>query len=330
MGGAVFISQISVIVPVYKVEPYLRRCVDSILGQTFTDFELILVDDGSPDKCPDICDEYAQKDNRVHVIHQENGGLSVARNAGIDWAFTNSDSRWLSFVDSDDWVHPELLQSLYNAVIQNNVNIAVCGYIETSGQVLKIQQAKLTFQLWYPEDFYIENNGNAVIACGKIYRKSCFDSIRFPEGRVHEDEFTTYRVLFACTQIAATAEPMYFFFRNPEGITKSGWTPKKIDKLDALDEQADFFKANGFMRVYDMIAHWHIALLIRECESVRHAKLSKSEKSSINRKLRKSLKETLIKRQSFALYVHAAKVYIKTTYIYRFISRLKQQISKLI
>ena len=101
--------QISVIVPVYKVEPYLRRCVDSILGQTFTDFELILVDDGSPDNCPAICDEYARKDTRVHVIHQENGGLSAARNAGIDWAFANSDSQWLTSVDSDEWVHPEML-----------------------------------------------------------------------------------------------------------------------------------------------------------------------------------------------------------------------------
>ena len=113
--------QISVIVPVYKVEPYLRRCVDSILAQTFTDFELILVDDGSPDNSGAICDEYAQKDARVHVIHQENGGLSAARNAGIDWVFAHSDSQWLTFVDSDDWVHPEYLERLYHAVLEHNV-----------------------------------------------------------------------------------------------------------------------------------------------------------------------------------------------------------------
>ena len=100
---------ISVIVSVYKVEPYIRQCVDSILAQTFTDFELILVDDGSPDNCGAICDEYAAQDCRVRVIHQENGGLSAARNAGIDWAFANSDSQWLAFVDSDDWVHPDYL-----------------------------------------------------------------------------------------------------------------------------------------------------------------------------------------------------------------------------
>ena len=100
---------ISVVVPVYNVEKYIHQCIDSILSQTFTDLELILVDDGSPDRCPQICDRYAEQDQRIHVIHQKNGGLSAARNAGIDWAFANSDSQWITFVDSDDWVHPELL-----------------------------------------------------------------------------------------------------------------------------------------------------------------------------------------------------------------------------
>ena len=103
--------QISVIVPVYKVEAYLARCVDSVLAQTFSDFDLILVDDGSPDNSGAICDEYAEKDPRIVVIHQKNGGLSAARNAGIEWAFAHSNSQWLNFIDSDDWVHPEYLDS---------------------------------------------------------------------------------------------------------------------------------------------------------------------------------------------------------------------------
>ena len=103
---------VSVIVPVYDVEKTIRRCVDSILAQTYTDYELILVDDGSPDACGAICDEYAVKDSRVHVIHQENGGLSAARNAGIDWAFANTESQYLTFIDSDDWVHPLYLLQL--------------------------------------------------------------------------------------------------------------------------------------------------------------------------------------------------------------------------
>ena len=125
---------ISVIVPVYKVEKYIHRCVDSILGQTFTDYELILVDDGSPDNCGAICDEYAVKDSRIVVIHQENGGLSAARNTGIDWSFANSDSRWLTFIDSDDWVHPEYLQRLLAAAVEHNVSVSICGYAQTEGK----------------------------------------------------------------------------------------------------------------------------------------------------------------------------------------------------
>ena len=121
---------ISIIVPVYKVEKYIHRCVDSILAQTFTDFELILVDDGSPDNCGIICDEYALKDNRIHVIHKENGGLSDARNAGIDWAFENSNSEWITFIDSDDWVHPKCLEALVRAAQIYGTEIAICNYIE--------------------------------------------------------------------------------------------------------------------------------------------------------------------------------------------------------
>ena len=117
---------ISVIVPVYKVEKYIHRCVDSILEQTYADFELILVDDGSPDNCGAICDEYATQDSRVVVIHQENGGLSAARNAGIDWAFTNSDSQWISFVDSDDWVHPEYLERLLDVAVSRSADMTFC------------------------------------------------------------------------------------------------------------------------------------------------------------------------------------------------------------
>ena len=113
-------DKISVIVPIYNVEPYLRRCIDSILAQTHVNFELILVDDGSPDHCGEICDEYAMHDDRIVVIHQKNCGVAAARNAGIDWTFANSDSEWLTFVDSDDYIHPEYLERLYNELLNKD------------------------------------------------------------------------------------------------------------------------------------------------------------------------------------------------------------------
>ena len=123
-------SLVSVIVPVYKVEKYLRRCIDSILNQTFTGFNLILVDDGSPDNCGLICDEYAEKDNRIHVIHKKNGGLSDARNAGLEWYFEHSDSKWLTFIDSDDWIHPRYLEGLLEAERIYSTDIVVCDYLD--------------------------------------------------------------------------------------------------------------------------------------------------------------------------------------------------------
>lgn len=243
---------ISVVVPVYKVEPYLRRCVDSILAQTFTDFELILVDDGSPDNCGAICDEYAQKDSRVHVIHQENGGLSAARNAGIDWAFANSDSQWISFVDSDDWVHPQMLEQLYHAALEHDVKVSICGYQETNGEEIWSGKEEFSSKLWPIEQFYVEHSVNATVAWGKLYHRECFADIRYPVGKIHEDEYVTYRILFALEQVAATESPMYAYFINPNGITKSEWTIKRLDGLCARDEQIKFLKRNHYQDAYRM------------------------------------------------------------------------------
>ena len=260
---------ISVIVPVYKVEKYIHRCIDSILAQTFTDFELILVDDGSPDNCGAICDEYAAKDARIHVIHQENGGLSAARNAGIDWAFANSDSQWLTFIDSDDWVHLQYLQRLLVAAEDHGVDLSVCGYAETQGEEPIIEDQDLVVAVWNPEDFYVQHNVNAIVAWGKLYRKECFAGIRYPVGRLHEDEFTTHKLLFACDKIAVIPEPLYAYYQNPEGITKSQWTEKRLDAVDAKIAQGKFFKGNNYIQAYTRNLVSQVWLLRRYIESLQ-------------------------------------------------------------
>ena len=207
-------AKISVVVPIYNVEKYLNRCVDSILNQTFTDFELILVDDGSPDNCGKICDEYAEKDNRVRVIHKPNGGLSDARNAGIEWALKNSDSEWITFIDSDDWVHPDYLEFLLRAAVENNTSVSICGFVRTEN---KSDFPKYSFEskVYSNEDFWIEKNVNAVVAWGKLYKKKDFTEIRYPVGKVHEDEFTTHKILFKYYNIAFVNEELYYYFTNP-------------------------------------------------------------------------------------------------------------------
>lgn len=261
---------ISVIVPVYKVEKYLHRCVDSILGQTFTDFELILVDDGSPDNCGTICDEYAAKDSRVIVIHQENGGLSAARNAGIDWAFANSDSQWLTFIDSDDWVHLEYLERLLDAAVERKVVISICHFTSTHGGEPVVNVEQIVSADWTPENFFGEHNVTATVAWGKLYCKECFMHVRFPVGKLFEDLFTTYKVLFAQQNVSVVEAPLYYYYQNPDGIVRSSWTLKKHEAYTAREEEIAYFHAHGYQ-----LAH---RIQIRQYVSNLHNRLTQMEK----------------------------------------------------
>ena len=237
-------SEISMIVPVYNVEPYICRCIDSILSQTFTDIDVVLVDDGSPDRCGTICDDYAQSDPRIHVIHQKNGGLSAARNAGIEWALTQSGSRWISFVDSDDWIHPRFIEILLSAVQKDKTEIAIGGALWSEGENLP-EEVSEDSVLWKTEDYYAKEPTNATVTWGKLYKKTCFSSIRFPVGRIHEDEYVTYKILFECKYISVVDSPLYAYYQNPAGIMKSKWSPGRLDALEAIEEQIKFFSDRG-------------------------------------------------------------------------------------
>lgn len=242
---------ISVIVPVYKVEAYLHRCVDSILSQSFSDFDLILVDDGSPDGCGRLCDAYEARDSRVHVIHQENGGLSAARNAGIEWALRCSDSQWIAFVDSDDWVHEDYLRLLYKAVSATGCRISACGFVRTEGEALPDVQEGC--KRMTPEDFYCGEevpSGTAAIASNKLYSKSLFETVRFPVGKLHEDEFTTYRLIFAVEAVAYVPAGLYAYFQNTEGIMLSQWNPRRLHILEAIEQQMADAKRWGNERLF--------------------------------------------------------------------------------
>jgi len=250
---------ISVIVPVYNVEKYIHRCVDSILNQTYTDFELILVDDGSPDNCGAICDEYAQKDSRVVVIHQENGGLSAARNAGIDWAFANSNSEWLTFIDSDDWIHTEYLKFLYQATSVNRVDISVCGIRQVEDDIadeLKINFSGVRFFTGKEGCAFIYTGSNRCVsyvsACTKLFSKKLFNTVRFPVGKIHEDQFTTYRLLFEVDRIAECGECAYFHYSNADSITKSKFNPKRYDDIAACEEAARFYLEQNEFQLADL------------------------------------------------------------------------------
>lgn len=279
--------QISVIVPVYKVEQFLARCVDSILSQSFTDFELILVDDGSPDRCGAICDDYARLDNRIHVIHQPNGGLSAARNTGLDWLYEgNSQSQWIAFVDSDDWIHPDYLRCLHTAATENNCRIAVCGFFRTSGEpfpeAFEAKSLCLSSEDYYCGEWKFQSS--TAVAWNKLYHRSLLETLRYPQGKLHEDEFTTYQAVYAAEKVAVWDLPLYAYYQNPQGIMLSKWNPRRLHIVEAFEQQIRDARKNG----WDGLC----CKAVKNCVFSIHEQLAVAE-SGYHKDLRRSYRKVL-------------------------------------
>lgn len=234
-------QKISVIVPVYNSGQFLRRCVDSILAQTYPEFELFLVDDGSTDDSPGICDAYAAQDSRVQVIHQPNQGQSVARNNAI----AQMSGDWVLFVDSDDWIHRESLERLYHAAQEHNTKVSVAGYGETTGEELEILPEQLRVELWTPKDFYIQRYIHATLPVMKLIHREALGDLRFPVGKYIDDEYIVYRILFTQEKLAVIPAPFYAYFVNTASLTKRPWNPGRLDAWQAFEEQIVFFENLG-------------------------------------------------------------------------------------
>lgn len=223
---------ISVIVPVYRVEAWLPRCLDSLLGQTLGDFEIIAVDDGSPDGCGRICDVYAARDPRIRVIHKKNGGLSDARNAGLDVAA----GAYIAFVDSDDWVSPRYLELLSRGLEEGGGDICECGVFPTEGESCPDGDAP-TIPLRYPTEAALgELIGDGCFyphVWNKLYRREVIGDIRFPLGKTNEDEFWTYQVFGRAKTVTRVEQRLYNYFRRPGSIMNEGYSLKRLDGLEA-------------------------------------------------------------------------------------------------
>lgn len=236
---------ISIVVPVYKVEKYLNRCVDSILSQTYTDFDLILVDDGSPDNCGQICDEYAKKDARIHVIHRENGGLSAARNSGIDWSFNNSSSEWIMFIDSDDWINHHTLEYMMNVCKFTNVKTVMCEYTKDL-DTPKIDFSEEKYYVVDSIDLYNNpqkyNTFMIISAWAKLYYKPLLKNIRYPEGKKYEDGFTTHKLMLQNDKTALLNLELYHYFVREDSIMQQSWDYHSLDGIEATKERMAYFK----------------------------------------------------------------------------------------
>lgn len=286
---------ITIVVPVYKVEKYLNRCIDSIINQTYTDFEVLLVDDGSPDNCCKICDEYTEKDSRIFVIHQENGGLSSARNTGINWFYEQSRSDYITFVDSDDWLHSDYLKILMTGIAENNVKISVCDFKRVTEEPQYENYGEFNFELNTPESFLLNHFWQYNYACGKLYHKSVFEDIRYPIGKNFEDTFTTYKALHKCEKIAYTEAQLYYYFQNEQGISHSPWKSSELVIFDAMQEQLKFYKESGlekaFEKEFELFVHHHAYQITRIKENKKDFTKNKATLKKIKKTLRKHLKE---------------------------------------
>ena len=255
---------VSVIVPVYRVEELLRRCVDSILAQTHQNLEVILVDDGSPDGCGPICDEYALTDRRVLVIHQDNGGLSAARNAGLDAAHGD----YIAFVDADDWIDPGMVAELLRLAEGHEAEIAICSHLTTSDDVAVAPAGPAVEHVYSNVDALSELLGpdyiTMVVSWGKLYQAALFAGLRFPIGRVHEDEFTTHRLLHRARRVVRTEATLYYYWQRPGSITSTMSPDRRADQRAAFRARAAFLASVGLQAQADQTYRKAFWMTVRE------------------------------------------------------------------
>lgn len=243
-------AKISVIVPVYKVEPYLDKCISSIVNQTYKNLEIILVDDGSPDNCPAMCDAWAEKDSRIRVLHQRNQGGGAARNAGLDLA----SGSLIAFVDSDDYIVPDMYAHLYT-LLEQSVDIAECSYVEVAGNdavfACGYETRSYTAQEAMAE--HIRDRVFRQLIWNKLYRRHVMDGIRFPTDKKIDDEFFTYRVLGNANALIHSTKVCYAYRQQSESVTHSMPISKRIQAVEAKTQRHTYIK-NHFPELTDLSA----------------------------------------------------------------------------
>ena len=249
-------AEISIIVPVYNVEKYLENCIESILNQTFKDFELILVDDGSIDNSGKICDIYKKKDSRIKVIHKNNGGLSSARNTGLDIAC----GKYVGFVDSDDSIHPKMYEVLYNLIEKYKSDISCCNYKYTydisnqNHEELNLNEVIEMSNIESIEKLYDKDLGvKLVVAWNKLYHKRLFDKIRYKVGRLHEDEFMAHRILYNSKKITYVDNELYYYLQREGSIMSKKSYKRKVDALLSKSDRMMFCNKVGLTSMSDNI-----------------------------------------------------------------------------
>lgn len=294
---------VSIIVPVYNLENYIEKCIESLSNQTYGKIEIILVNDGSSDKCGEICEKWAEKDNRVKVIHKENGGLSSARNCGID----NATGEYIMFVDGDDFISETMVEKLYSSLTENDADMSVCSFrniYEDGTPVCEMDNDNpITDAVMTAEDMYraLLKKGNwyYIVTWNKLYKREIWDDIRYPLGKIHEDEFVIGDIVSKTKRIATVSDRLYMYIQRRGSITNKGYTVKRLDVFDALIHRVEMYLDSNIAD--DITVLQTIAVLKQLYESYR--KTGKDGEFSeryrqIHKDIKKLLKKVLKKKMS--------------------------------
>lgn len=289
---------ISVIVPVFNTELYVKRCVNSIIKQTYENIQIIIVNDGSTDNSGEICRSLSKGDKRIQLIEKPNGGLSDARNAGI----AEAEGEFLAFVDSDDYIHPEMIEIMHKTIIENDADISVCNflYVDDLGNEIKKMNEQMPIknrimdtnhvlnEMFNPKGYYY------VVAWNKLYRKKLFNHIRYAVGKIHEDEFIIHHLLGESNSIACTSSALYYYVQRDESIMKTPSFQSRLNNVEAVLDRARFCEKNGYR---DYIGNLYVML----CDRMS-ALYSFSSKSKGQKRTMKKVRKLILKNHRYLKY----------------------------
>lgn len=282
--------KLSVIIPVYRAERFLKRCLDSIVNQTYKNLEIILVDDGSPDKSGEICDAYEKKDRRIRVLHQENKGSSAARNTGLDMASGD----YIGFVDSDDYINERMYEVLLSNCLIFDAEVSVCRLARFEGEAAHIEFKRSDkTSVFSAHEALINMHGRDgqvyTIPCNKLYRKDLFEGLRYPLNKINEDEFLTYKVMDNAKRIVLTEEVLYYYFLNPCSITRNANYLTNSDIFEAFEDRMSYFLQKGYTDLMPIVHKACLDRIIARYRLLRAAGRAQKSNLSELRKLYRTI-----------------------------------------
>lgn len=318
--------KISVIVPIYKVEQYLSCCIDSILAQTYKDFELILIDDGSPDNCGSICDGYAEKDERIIVIHQNNQGLSGARNSGMDIAR----GEFITFIDSDDVVTEDYLEELLRAIEKTKADIAVCRMQKfTDQEIVDLRSSvgeRCEYKIYDKRTAIIKIYEGSlelpVCAWGKLYKAETIEELRFPIGKLHEDDAMVPIMCYCANKIVTIDLQMYCYRSRMGSIMNEKFSVRRYDGIWAIDSCIEFFAFKQEKEIVKVAQKSKMHTMAAYAIFAKRDNVVVPEQYKIS--IRKALRYIKKNMPGDKYQYYLAQVYPKRAYLYEYERKLKQ------